>query len=600
MKKIALLISMFMIALSAHATVTNLTNSVSYTCTGSVGPFAFGFPISTASAMTVTQNGAVLASTAYIVTPVNNNYGNGGSVTLNAACPAAQTLVLQRVTPLTQTSVFVNNMPAPMTTTGNALDKLTEIAQEMYGAASGGCTLGNLIANGCTGGNSSIEAMANIEAPIEVVPNLPGATADVQIVKCVNTDLSATGGMCDARAWGGSSPSIAATATLHPAKTVTLLCDPATLFTPTGPTVPMFILNENVRMEGCTLSVPYNYSVPAITAYPIETTGAASFYATELFNVRVLNLSGRATQQYNTGTGLLLTSNNISAYGTAFLDVDGFTTLAMGTGIQLSASNGGYVNGDKFSRVRNIYTLDPLVLSTDSVTDSQVAGNNFPNWVNEAPEPSGSYLGSCITYSGTKGINHNQYDPWQCWDYPALVTSTNTHATQNWFKGQAINGGSTPVGDSNYYVDTGHSTFNFNQGTFNTYYANASQTTSAQGYTGTGAATFTAQAGMGSGGSLAGPACGSNGPCTSTDGQVKFTTGGSPSASANVMIITLPVTRTNRPNCTVQGNIDSSGLPIPVVISVFASSTSALVVTVGASALQANTTYDLTYNCFGI
>jgi hypothetical protein len=79
----------------------------------------------------VTQNETVFASTAYTITPVNNNFENGGSVTLNTACPNAQTLVLERVTPLTQTTVFTDNMPVPMKSFEYGLDKVTEIEQEL-------------------------------------------------------------------------------------------------------------------------------------------------------------------------------------------------------------------------------------------------------------------------------------------------------------------------------------------------------------------------------------------------------------------------------------------------------------------------------------
>jgi len=125
MKRFALLV--LLLPLVAHATVTNQTLSVSFTCTGSTGPYPFTFPISGATGLQVTQNGTVLASTAYTVTPVNNNYTNGGSVTLNSVCPSSQTLVILRVTPLTQTTVFTDNMPTPMASIGNSLDKLTEI-----------------------------------------------------------------------------------------------------------------------------------------------------------------------------------------------------------------------------------------------------------------------------------------------------------------------------------------------------------------------------------------------------------------------------------------------------------------------------------------
>lgn len=114
----------------AHATVTDQSFSVSFTCSGTTGPFPFTFPINDPTALTVTQNGTVLSLGVYTVTPVNKNYTNGGSVSLKTVCPVNQILILTRITPLTQTTLFQNNMPLPMTSIMSGLDKLTEISQE--------------------------------------------------------------------------------------------------------------------------------------------------------------------------------------------------------------------------------------------------------------------------------------------------------------------------------------------------------------------------------------------------------------------------------------------------------------------------------------
>ena len=114
-----------------RATVNGDNSTVSFTCTGTTGPYSFTFPISDATALDVIENGTTLLSTAYTIVPVNNNYNNGGSVTLNVACPGGDRLVLQRSTPLTQLSVFTDNMPIPFKTFENALDKLTEAEQDI-------------------------------------------------------------------------------------------------------------------------------------------------------------------------------------------------------------------------------------------------------------------------------------------------------------------------------------------------------------------------------------------------------------------------------------------------------------------------------------
>ena len=104
----------------------------------------------------MTQNGTVLATTAYITTPVNNTYDNGGSVTHNAACPSRQTVVLTRVTPLTQASKFADNMPVPMKSFENGLDKLTEINQEQAASL---LQFGNSLQNAKCTGTSALQSV---------------------------------------------------------------------------------------------------------------------------------------------------------------------------------------------------------------------------------------------------------------------------------------------------------------------------------------------------------------------------------------------------------------------------------------------------------
>lgn len=158
MKRLLTLLLLLGCAGIAHATVPAVPYTVSYTCTGGFGPFAFTFPITNAAALTVTLNSVLLSSTSYTVVPVNNNYNNGGNVTLGGGypCTAGQPIVLTRVTPITQTVQFYDNMPALPVITGNSVDKLTEIAQELDGL------IGQI-----AGGGLSLTA----SAPIVVTPN---------------------------------------------------------------------------------------------------------------------------------------------------------------------------------------------------------------------------------------------------------------------------------------------------------------------------------------------------------------------------------------------------------------------------------------------
>ena len=149
-KRAISILAWILLPCAAFGTVVNTTTSVSFTCTGSAGPFPFTFPISDPTAMTVTQSGTVIPSSGYIISPVNNNYANGGSVTLNVACPNAGILVLARITPLTQQSAFYESMPAPMATTGSSLDKLTEIVQEQQNAFASGLVTKIIAGSGVT------------------------------------------------------------------------------------------------------------------------------------------------------------------------------------------------------------------------------------------------------------------------------------------------------------------------------------------------------------------------------------------------------------------------------------------------------------------
>jgi hypothetical protein len=214
MKKLLCTIPLMLAILPiANATVTTQTLSASFSCSGSVGPYPFLFPINDPTALTVTENGAVLASTAWTSTPVNNNYANGGSVTLTAACPSGQSLVLARNTPLTQATSFSDNMPVPLKSFERSLDKLTEITQEQAVSVNGSIVTapnfnGTMPAadanyiNGtwrCTGSACSVEVPVNGNALPLTGGTLTGALTDASgfigpLTGHASSDLPLTGG----------------------------------------------------------------------------------------------------------------------------------------------------------------------------------------------------------------------------------------------------------------------------------------------------------------------------------------------------------------------------------------------------------------------
>src|SRR5271166_1085550 len=124
MKRVLLWLLLLLCSTVAWATVGIQSFTVTYTCTGGLGPFPFTFPISDPTALTVTMNSNLLPSTDYTIVAVNNNYNNGGSITLGSlySCQAGWPITLTRITPVTQTVKFYDNMPIPITTFGRVAD----------------------------------------------------------------------------------------------------------------------------------------------------------------------------------------------------------------------------------------------------------------------------------------------------------------------------------------------------------------------------------------------------------------------------------------------------------------------------------------------
>jgi hypothetical protein len=189
MKRIAVLL-LALLPVVSYATVTTQTTSASFTCTGSSGPYPFLFPISDASALTVAQDGIVLSSSSYTVSPVNNNYTNGGSVTLNATCPSGgNLLLLRRVTPLTQTMVFTDNMPVPMKSFERGLDKLTEIVQEQSSSIDG--------IPFCSGFTPTVGQTVQYATPVNAAPCWQAANLVTKILPGFGVNVSPSAGTGD-------------------------------------------------------------------------------------------------------------------------------------------------------------------------------------------------------------------------------------------------------------------------------------------------------------------------------------------------------------------------------------------------------------------
>jgi hypothetical protein len=179
MKKILLIIfSFFSLCNVGLSTVASTTHSVSYSCTGTTGPFTFSFPIYESTDLTVVESlsGSDITITSYTVAPVNNDYMNGGSITLGTACTWGYTITISRDTNLTQEQEFTDGMPALYSTFESSLDKLTMIVQEMNDTLSLVPALPTPEAGKLLGWNSGGTALENVSANVTGPQGPTGAT----------------------------------------------------------------------------------------------------------------------------------------------------------------------------------------------------------------------------------------------------------------------------------------------------------------------------------------------------------------------------------------------------------------------------------------
>ena len=117
-------------------TVSSTTTKNSYSGDGSTTAFSYTFKIFDEDDITVVlRNNSTGAETTqtittnYTVSGVGN--AGGGTVTFVTAPPTGNTVVLLRITPLTQLTDYTPNDPFPAESHETALDKLTHITQEL-------------------------------------------------------------------------------------------------------------------------------------------------------------------------------------------------------------------------------------------------------------------------------------------------------------------------------------------------------------------------------------------------------------------------------------------------------------------------------------
>ena len=121
-------------------TVSSTNNKASYSANGSTTTFAYNFTITAASELKVFIRSATGTETLKTLTThytlTNVGVSGGGNVVFVTSpsdhTPAnGETVVVQRVVPLTQATDYVENDPFPAATHEAALDKLTFVAHQL-------------------------------------------------------------------------------------------------------------------------------------------------------------------------------------------------------------------------------------------------------------------------------------------------------------------------------------------------------------------------------------------------------------------------------------------------------------------------------------
>ena len=116
-------------------TITSTSNKITYTGSGTTGPFTYNFKIFEDTDLEVTKytisdgTSVTLAlTTDYTVTGAGD--AAGGTITLVASLSSSYRLIIRRVLPITQEIDYIANDPFPAATHEEALDRSTMINQQ--------------------------------------------------------------------------------------------------------------------------------------------------------------------------------------------------------------------------------------------------------------------------------------------------------------------------------------------------------------------------------------------------------------------------------------------------------------------------------------
>lgn len=285
-----------------------------------------------------------------------------------------------------------------------------------------------------------------------------GSSADVKIAACLAAVPS--GGTCDARSFGSGTQSLVNSGALSLPANVTLLCDPATNLNFTGTASSVFSWQTGDTIRGCTVSIPTSYS-GTVFAY----TGNSSVSNSVLENFTVNGVNNTAA----TAVGLVSTS---SSNAVTAVNVRGGTIHGT-QGILLSASGGGWVNGNHISGIwddQGPYILQEIANGGDVFQNTLDNSQYEYSYLSRTPNMSAS--GAIYLHGdGTHACSNTVMTGISLWDMasgvPALTFGTG--CIHNYFLGtsdgqiaETATSSIYPYVVNNYAWELGNGTLNFN------------------------------------------------------------------------------------------------------------------------------------------
>lgn len=403
---------------------------------------------------------------------------------------------------------------------GGSMNNNSAIAFQGTGAAT---TLANL--SGVSLVNTSPQTMAgplNTTAINNIVNacTFTGATADVKLTAAL-TSIS-TGGTVDARCFGNSTQTIAATVTIGESVYQRILFDQATKFVP-ATSITMFSLGAFSHIQGL----------------HIDTTGVAGYAATAInipgptFLQDQISLDDSIVVETTTtpsaGSACLTLQSASSASPVSFVQVHNFRCVGSQNGIYLTSSVSGYVTANYFSNISILNSTYGVNLNSTSTTSgSQVSGNTFTNLQEEA-----SGMTYALYTQGPGPVIGNHFNPMVVFDGPSpscLLSGASTQ--QNVIRGWVQNGcsdtsGSVPPNANSFSFPSGISSLTI--GT-----EGGAQNWMALLPTTFGDTTFFLQNGANK--TCLGPNAAANGWCLDTNGNFGVPSGGSYAIGTNIVI----------------------------------------------------------------